>query len=219
MIFPSCCTTQTKSARVGRHRAPASTWTRKTPKVATLALLVVALFGVHVTDSPAANATAASSSVVGLARLRSPLQTATRLRVPDPPPPAPTEVQLMLDSTNAERTAAGLAPLAYSDQLSQAASAHAADQFGRLCPSQLSHTGTDGSNTGVRISRTGLTVRNWAENVACGQPSVDQVMWGWMTSPGHRANILNPELTHIGISFSYNDGGRTYWVQVFGTPR
>ena len=44
-------------------------------------------------------------------------------------------------------------------------------------------------------------------------------MDGWMNSSGHRANILNPKLTHIGVSLTYSDSGRRYWVQVFGVPR
>ncbi|PIE76911.1 MAG: hypothetical protein CSA13_02150 [Clostridiales bacterium] len=49
-----------------------------------------------------------------------------------------------------------------------------------------------------------------AENIASGFTSPERVVKGWLNSPGHRANILNPELEYMAVSFSeYN------WVQLF----
>jgi uncharacterized protein YkwD len=51
------------------------------------------------------------------------------------------------------------------------------------------------------------------------------VVAGWMNSPGHRANILNPALKEIGVGYYFlaEDTGEVnyhhYWTQVFGTPR
>ena len=151
------------------------------------------------------------------------LQPALRLDPPTPTVPtvpglAP-DVQAVLDIVNAERSARGIAPLQYHAQLTQAAHAHAADQYSRNCLTTLNHTGTDGSNPGTRIARTGLSVRTWGENIACNQRSAAQVMTAWMNSTGHRANILNGSFTHIGISVTLDSFGHPYWVQVFGTPR
>ncbi|WP_279581372.1 CAP domain-containing protein [Fodinicola feengrottensis] len=44
-------------------------------------------------------------------------------------------------------------------------------------------------------------------------------MDGWMNSPGHRANILDGELTEIGVGLAAGGSYGTYWTQVFGTPR
>lgn len=124
----------------------------------------------------------------------------------------------MLDAVNVQRISNGVAPVAHHALLTQAALAHAADQFSRDCLTTLDHTGTDGSNPGDRIARTGLRVRTWGENVACNQRSVADVMQAWMNSAGHRANILNPGFTHIGISITRDSRGHAYWLQVFGTP-
>ncbi len=177
--------------------------------------------GVLAFGPPSSAVIALNNSISGPASLTSGLQGAVRLN-PPPPDTGPTlsaEVQAVLASVNAERAARGISPVTYHAQLTQAAVAHAADQARFDCITTLSHTGTDGSNPGVRIARTGLSVSTWAENIACGQRTPDQVMQAWMNSAGHRANILNPSLTHIGISVSTDALGRLYWVQVFGTPR
>ena len=46
--------------------------------------------------------------------------------------------------------------------------------------------------------RRGLDPPRIGENIACGQRSPAEVVDGWMNSPGHRANILKPDFTHIG---------------------
>jgi uncharacterized protein YkwD len=44
-------------------------------------------------------------------------------------------------------------------------------------------------------------------------------MSGWMNSPGHRANLLNPNMTEIGLGLAYTAGGYPYWTQDFAAPR
>jgi len=59
--------------------------------------------------------------------------------------------------------------------------------------------------------------RRCAENIArTGSPSASGVMNAWMGSAGHRANILNPNLTHIGVGVVQGSDGRWYWTQNFG---
>lgn len=59
--------------------------------------------------------------------------------------------------------------------------------------------------------------RRCAENVArTGSASAAGVMNAWMNSAGHRANILNPNLTHIGVGVVQGPDGRWYWTQNFG---
>jgi uncharacterized protein YkwD len=176
--------------------------------------------GTFFAAAPSGNVVALEQGISVSAVLSSGLQRADRL---DPPPPrhpvVVNDVQAVLTLVNAERAARGIAPVSLHGQLTQAAQAHAADQFYRDCVTQLSHTGTDGSNPGTRIARTGLSVRSWAENIACGQRTPAEVMTAWMNSSGHRRNILNSGLTHIGISVSRDSDGRLYWVQVFASPR
>ncbi len=54
-----------------------------------------------------------------------------------------------------------------------------------------------------------------AENVAYGNVTADRMMEMWMASPGHRTNILRPEMTHIGIGSTQRADGRVYGCQVF----
>ena len=68
------------------------------------------------------------------------------------PPPPPTTQQQVVDLTNARRADNGLAPLTINATLTAVAQAHAADQ---ASVDTMSHTGTDGSDAGTRIVRSG----------------------------------------------------------------
>jgi len=81
----------------------------------------------------------------------------------------------------------------------------------------------DGKNVVDRIQPTGYIPNSgdWVvgENLAWGSGALSTpqaIVNGWMNSPGHRANILKPAFTHIGIGLA--GGGRmgTYWTQLFG---
>jgi uncharacterized protein YkwD len=121
--------------------------------------------------------------------------------------------------TNIERKKHGAAPLAMARELNKSAQFHAGfmaenDCFDHLCPNE--------SNLGKRARDAGYEWRAVAENIAAGQSDAAEVVADWMTSPGHRANILNPAYKEIGIGYVLldQDGGkvsmRHYWVQNFG---
>jgi uncharacterized protein YkwD len=113
--------------------------------------------------------------------------------------------------TNQQRQAAGLVALSTSSALTNAAAQHSADQAGR---NSMSHTGSNGSNAGDRISANGGSFSTWAENVAAGYGSASGVVDGWMNSSGHRQNILNPAMTHIGVAVADAADGTPYWTMV-----
>ncbi|MFJ4819716.1 CAP domain-containing protein [Streptomyces sp. NPDC088801] len=119
----------------------------------------------------------------------------------------------VIDLTNRERTRAGLPPLAADPLLTAAAQAHSADMVARAF---YAHTAPDGSQPWDRAAAAGSTRRAIGENIACGQRSPADVVEGWMNSPGHRANILEPGFTHIGIGFAGGGRAGTYWTQLFG---
>src|SRR5690606_27725709 len=77
-----------------------------------------------------------------------------------------------------------------------------------------------GKDVTDRIAATGYLVLASAENIASGQPDPATVVEGWLNSPGHRANILNPELTEIGAGYAYTTTGdyHHFWTHVFATP-
>ena len=106
------------------------------------------------------------------------------------------------------------APLTRSAALDQAARAHAEDMARN---SFLAHTGSDGSNPGERVSRTGYHWEAVAENVASGQTSADDIAATWLESPGHCANLMDAKYAETGIAYALNpgDGRDIYWVQVY----
>ena len=123
----------------------------------------------------------------------------------------------VLELTNIERQNAGLSPLASSPQLGQAAQAYSQVLASGGC---FAHTCGPVPDMAQRIEQAGYT--GWTavgENIAAGYQTPEAVVAGWMASPGHRANILNPQYTEIGIGLVTN--GKmpygTYWTQDFGT--
>lgn len=119
--------------------------------------------------------------------------------------------------TNEQRAAAGCGPLAVSFKLMTAARDHTRDMAQH---NQMSHTGSDGSTVVVRYERVGYLWRMAAENVAAGYPSPADVVDGWMHSSGHRSNILNCNITEIGVGYALTPSGdAAYWTQNFGTPQ
>ncbi|QEU84212.1 CAP domain-containing protein [Streptomyces viridosporus] len=116
--------------------------------------------------------------------------------------------------TNRERARAGLPSLSPDPLLTAAAQAHSTDMVAR---DFYSHTAPDGSGPGDRAAAAGSARRTIGENIACGRRSAAEVVRGWMNSPGHRANILGPDFTHIGVGFAGGGRAGTYWTQLFGT--
>lgn len=119
----------------------------------------------------------------------------------------------ILRLVNTERGKAGCQPLTLNATLTKAAQANSDDMAAQR---NMSHTGSDGSSPGDRITRAGYTWSSYGENVAYGYTTADQVMAGWMSSPGHRANILNCSFKEIGVGLAQPG---SYWTQDFGTAR
>lgn len=67
----------------------------------------------------------------------------------------------------------------------------------------------------------GYSYSTVAENIAAGSRTPSQVFQQWMNSPGHRANMLNPDVSEVGVGFVLN-APRTsyshYWVLVLAKP-
>jgi uncharacterized protein YkwD len=123
----------------------------------------------------------------------------------------------VLDLTNVERSRAGLAPLRANAQLMRAAQLQA-EQMAAL--GRMSHVLSDGRYPGPqdRLAAAGYRWRAYAENIAYGQRGPEDVTESWMTSAGHRANILNATYVELGTGYAVDGRGRPYFVQVFGKP-
>lgn len=112
------------------------------------------------------------------------------------------EESKVLELTNAERAKEGLNPLKANECLQGFGDKWAASM---AASKNMSHQSLDPIMSGCKLSSA-------AENVAAGQTSPEEVVKAWMNSPGHRANIMNPSTTMIGIGMVDN-----YWVQDFGS--
>jgi uncharacterized YkwD family protein len=122
----------------------------------------------------------------------------------------------VFELVNEERQKQGLSPLSWSDSLAAVARAHSKDMNDRAF---MAHENPDRLSPFDRMKNYGIRYSRAAENIAAGQTSPEAVMKGWMNSSGHRANILNPNLTTLGVGFYKGDGPyRYYWTQCFITP-
>jgi uncharacterized protein YkwD len=111
---------------------------------------------------------------------------------------------------------AATAPLRSSRDLDDAAAAHARDMARK---NFFDHRGSNGSQPKDRVLRAGYEPRLSGENIAFGPESAEEVVAGWLDSPGHCANIMEPRFEHIGVGLSTRKRNRTYWVQTFAAPR
>lgn len=136
-----------------------------------------------------------------------------------PSTPAPTTTAsssataTVVTLVNAERQKAGCAPLTVNAKLTSAAQAHSQDMADHR---NMSHTGSDGSSPGDRITKAGYTWSSYGENVAYGYSTPQSVMDAWMSSPGHKANILDCNFKEIGVGLAEPGD---YWTQDFGSAR
>lgn len=114
---------------------------------------------------------------------------------------------------------AAAAPLAWNDQLAQAAAGHSTDMAIR---NYFSHTSLDGRTMADRINATGYLWLAIGENIAAGYASVPSVVAAWQASPGHCANLMNPSYTQMGLACAPRASGSTYshyWTLDLGKPR
>jgi uncharacterized protein YkwD len=108
------------------------------------------------------------------------------------------------------------APLAAAEPLEAAARAHARDM---ASGGFFDHRGSDGSQPRERVRAAGYRARLSGENIAFGPASAEEVVAGWLASPGHCANIMDARFRHTGVGFAEGPRpGHYYWVQTFGAP-
>ena len=126
--------------------------------------------------------------------------------------------QQILEAVNAARREHRLRPLTLDPRLNAAAQKHAEDLRDRLF---YGHQAPEGTMPRERVQAAGYPVQAVGENIAEGQFTVAEVMDGWLKSPGHRRNILEPRFTHLGVGLAiggFQDRYRLVWVQNFGAP-
>ena len=144
-----------------------------------------------------------------------------------PPAPAPTSVAApaagrysatefrIFELINVERKRRGLRPLAYNERLGQMAKIQSQNmahfqKMAHVIPEARLPTMTD------RARHVGYPFGRLAENIALGFSDAQAAVEGWMNSKGHRANILNSEVSETGIGIARSSAGGLYYTQVFG---
>ena len=120
----------------------------------------------------------------------------------------PALASLRDELVNAHRSNAALPPLRRDGGLDAIATGWSGEMAETTA---MVHSSTFGQQTQA------LGYRRWGENIAASaSASADEIVGRWMSSPGHRANILNAGFTAIGVGCIQGSDGRWYWTQNFG---
>ncbi|NEX20831.1 CAP domain-containing protein [Thiorhodococcus mannitoliphagus] len=139
-------------------------------------------------------------------------------------PTMPQAISEILEQTNQLRRQQGLEAL----DVNTALTATAADFAQFMASSDRYGHEADGNTPGERARSHGYDYCVLAENIAyylsTASPSHREVarslIEGWQDSPGHRQNMLEPDVTEVGIGVARSiESGRIYAVQVFGRPK
>ncbi|MBB4868234.1 uncharacterized protein YkwD [Pseudomonas nitritireducens] len=112
----------------------------------------------------------------------------------------------------------GNAPaLSWNATLGGTAETHSRDMANN---NYFDHKGRDGSTPGDRAELDGYAGQRIGENLAAGQGNAQKVVDSWLASPGHCANLMNPQYTELGAAYAADpksDAG-IYWTAMFGSP-
>lgn len=181
-------------------------------------------------------APATTSIEVQIAEPDVPLQEVPPPQAPSPAPSPPTRKddpplaidmatlieQAIVERTNTERAAEGRQLLSSDHMLANVARLHSNDM---IAGAYFSHEDKNGCNSSCRASDAGYAWRAIGENIymmsgysVSADEAADSIVKGWMKSPGHRANILREDYTHIGVGVSVL-GNHIYTTAVYAKPR
>lgn len=117
--------------------------------------------------------------------------------------------QALLRLLNESRRRAGRAEVAPTTQLDELARAHSRDMVQH---GFVGHTSPTTGTAAERVQRAGVATGLVLENIGRGY-GANEIHRGLLESPGHRANIVNPDVTHVGIGVVADDeGSRTAYV-------
>lgn len=122
---------------------------------------------------------------------------------------------LFVDLINQYRGSLGLGPLSLNYQLGAAADYHSIDM---ATNNYFDHYLFDGTDPGTNIRNFGYSALPYGENIAAGMESAQDVLIAWQNSPGHDAEMRNPNFTEIGVGRAFGEGTYYgwYWTADFG---
>jgi hypothetical protein len=129
----------------------------------------------------------------------------------------------LLSDTNASRAANGVAGLALNEKLDAAAQASADDMAAR---NYWSHNTPEGNPPWSWVTNQGYSYQKLGQNLATGFNNEQATTDGWMASPPHRENLLDPDFKEVGFGFANNPnytsaggGPMTIVVAFYGEPQ
>lgn len=128
-----------------------------------------------------------------------------------------TPAEQLIWYINDARRQAGLNEVALTNLLSRAAKQHTDDMANNAF---TGHTGSDGSPPYERLARVGYREGGYAgETTAWGFRTGREAVEFWLESPPHRAILLNPLATHVGVAqtTNYNAPSVWYWTAEFAS--
>jgi len=129
--------------------------------------------------------------------------------------PLSFEERKIIELVNLEREAEGVSVLQFNDRLAEAARSHARDM---AMHNYSSHDRRDGRKFWQSVFDNGYPVSKCGENIAVGQATPEEAFECLISSPGHRANIIDPDFTQIGVghAISPTSAFHYFWTQEFG---
>lgn len=129
----------------------------------------------------------------------------------------------LLAGTNSSRIANGVGTLNLSSKLNAAAQASADDMAAR---NYWSHNTPDGDAPWIWVTAQGYVYQKLGQNLATGFADEQSAIDGWMNSPPHRENLLDPSFKEVGFGFANNPnytsaggGPMTIIVAFYGNPQ
>ena len=108
-------------------------------------------------------------------------------------------------------------PVRLSGTLASVAFGHAADMARHH---YFEHEDLKGRSPAERVRAAGYREKLVGENIAYGPKSAEEVVQGWLSSPGHCENIMDPRFAEMGVAYSQGHASKRglYWVQLLADP-
>jgi uncharacterized protein YkwD len=117
-----------------------------------------------------------------------------------------------------EKAFAPAPPVVLSGTLGGVALGHASDMAQH---DYFEHEDLTGHTPADRVRAVGYREKLVGENIAYGPKTPEEVVRGWLESPGHCENIMDPRFAEMGIAYAAGRASKhgLYWVQVLAAPR
>jgi len=204
---------------------PAPGWnTPATPAPASARALAQTSPATSGWDAPGTPApTLPSAQAPAVARALPLASAAAPFQTPALPPSLATRALQLVNDVRARGTHCGdelfgpAPPVSLSGTLANVALGHANDMAEK---NYFEHVDPAGQSPADRVRAVGYSEKLVGENIAYGPKSVDEVVQGWLDSPGHCENIMDPRFVEMGIGLAPGHVKRgLYWVQVLAEPR